>query len=1196
MSWRRLLEVFRLDFGLHLRRPVLWVLVLMMGLMSWGLSSGDAQISSGDTSVGGQRAWITSQFSVAYILSLSVFAFYTFFVAVLAGLAVIRDDELRVGELLHVTSLRVGEYVWGKLLAVLAAFGGVLGLHLALMVLFNHLVPHSKAAEIRGPFVLANYLVPALLFSLPTLVLVTGVCFAVGERSRRPILVFVLPLALVVFSLFFFWNWSPSWLDPRLNRLLMLIDPGGFRWLDETWLKVDRGVAFYNGGRIGFDLPFLGSRLVLMLIGLGAVAWSHRRLAATLRGKVRVRPAKRREEEALRAAARTANETIRGRLSALGMSMRPPGLLRGTVAVARAELKELATSPGLYLFTPIIIIQSFGSLVNTGAIDAPLLVTSGLTAARLFNILTVLVCLLLAFYTVESLWRDRATRLAPLVSSSPLPSTALLLGKCLANSLVGAVILLAALLTCLAMVLMQGKVSFALGPFLVLWGCLLLPTFVLFTAFVAAAFALTRSRYASYAIAIGAFALTGYLQFRDKMSWVGNWDLWGVAGWSDMGPLELDRPALVLNRVLALSLAAALVALAVRLYPRTERDAVLALARLEPQQLARSLLRFSPLLLVPLVSGVALYALVDRGPEGGGGKKRAKDYWKQNLATFHDALLPDLDAVELDVTLEPERSSFAVRGSYRLINRRADPLPRFPVTTGLHFEDVAWTLDGQPYRPESRSGLWVIAPPAPLNPGQTLELGFSHHGRLPAGVSRNGGRQEEFILPAGVVLTSFTPSFVPVLGFLDEIGVEEENRFELKVYPEDFWIGVTEPMFGSASPFTTCITVTVPEAYVVNSVGMPVAEEVRDGRRTTEWRSDQPVRFFNLVVGRWEVRRGDGTAVFFHAQHPYNVDEMLAALDGSRRYYSEWFWPYPWQELKLSEFADNARYAQGFPTNITFSEGIGFLTRDDPRSNTAFAIAAHEAAHQWWGNILTPGKGPGGNVVAEGLAHFSTALLLEQVRGELYAMEFRKRIEATYGRSRRADAERPLVRVDGSKEGDTTVTYDKGGWVFWMLADLMGRDQALAGLRELIAAHKDGPDFPVLQDLIAALRPHAPDLVAFDAFVAQWFYQVVVPEYRIVEVSSSRIDAEDERYEVRILLRNEGSGTVPVEVAAARGDRLGDDGQPNPDYRDARATVTLGPGEEAAATVVCRFRPDRVLPDPDVRVLQLNRNRALRRL
>ncbi len=70
---------------------------------------------------------------------------------------------------------------------------------------------------------------------------------------------------------------------------------------------------------------------------------------------------------------------------------------------------------------------------------------------------------------------------------------------------------------------------------------------------------------------------------------------------------------------------------------------------------------------------------------------------------------------------------------------------------------------------------------------------------------------------------------------------------------------------------------------------------------------------------------------------------------------------------------------------------------------------------------------------------------------------------------------------------------------------------------------------------------------------------------------------------------------MPLEVAAARGDRMDKDGTENPDYRDARVSVTIGPGQELPVTIRCDFEPDRVLPDPDVRVLQLERARALRR-
>ncbi len=68
---------------------------------------------------------------------------------------------------------------------------------------------------------------------------------------------------------------------------------------------------------------------------------------------------------------------------------------------------------------------------------------------------------------------------------------------------------------------------------------------------------------------------------------------------------------------------------------------------------------------------------------------------------------------------------------------------------------------------------------------------------------------------------------------------------------------------------------------------------------------------------------------------------------------------------------------------------------------------------------------------------------------------------------------------------------------------------------------------------------------------------------------------------------------MPVEVAAVRGERFGEDGKVKKDYRDARATVTLGAGESRTVSILCPFDPEWVVVDPDVQVLQLRRNGAV---
>ena len=75
-----------------------------------------------------------------------------------------------------------------------------------------------------------------------------------------------------------------------------------------------------------------------------------------------------------------------------------------------------------------------------------------------------------------------------------------------------------------------------------------------------------------------------------------------------------------------------------------------------------------------------------------------------------------------------------------------------------------------------------------------------------------------------------------------------------------------------------------------------------------------------------------------------------------------------------------------------------------------------------------------------------------------------------------------------------------------------------------------------------------------------------------------------------------GTGRMPVEVAAVSGERFTDKGKPVPGYRDARQTVILGTGEERTVEIPCSFRPEKVMDDPDVKVLQLRRKAAVAKL
>ncbi len=632
MSLRRLQATFGVEFQRTFRRPLFIVLAIMLLLSAFGLSSGKMSISSGDSSVGGTKAWITSEFAQTQMMTFIVLLYYAFFIAIGAGMTLLRDRETKVDVLLHSTPLTAGEYVWGRFFAITAGFIVLMVWQMVVTALFNHVIPNASALEIRGPFRVMSYLVPVLTIGLPFLIFFAGLSMFLGEKTRSPVLVCLLPVATLLIFGFFLWTWAPSWLDPRVNKLFQLLDPAGYRWLNETHLKVDRGVQFYNTQPVPYDALFWLNRAWMIVVGLSAVLLAQRSVARSLRGelapKAHARPGARSAD-----AGTWEEAPASAPLRALEMKSGVSTFLGGTIAVVRSELKELLHQAGLYIFVPIILFQALANaLLAVGAFDTPVLLTPGTTAVAISNQITTLICLMLLFYTVESLERERTTGFSQVLYATPLHTAALLGGKALANSVVAAVVLLASLAASAIALLVQHTVPFSFGPYILVWGLLLIPTFLAWTAFVTAVYAAVGSRYAAYSVALAVLVYTGFRALTGQLSWAGNWALWRALRWSDLGFFETDRLALVLNRVMVLGLAVFFTMLAVRLFGRRGADAVRTMHRLAPRRLAFSAIKLAPYAMVPLIVWSILIFQVSQGMEGAAAKKAKKDYWAKNRA------------------------------------------------------------------------------------------------------------------------------------------------------------------------------------------------------------------------------------------------------------------------------------------------------------------------------------------------------------------------------------------------------------------------------------------------------------------------------------------------------------------------------------------------------------------------------------
>ncbi len=758
----------------------------------------------------------------------------------------------------------------------------------------------------------------------------------------------------------------------------MVLDPSGLRWLRQTAFAVDRGAAFYNSAPIPYDVAFVASRLFAIGLPLVAVLATIRRDRRGDRTRHRAKP---------RAAGKPQTVAVPPPLASLGMTASRPSALASVGVIVRSELSALVRQPAVALFG-VLLLALIGEAAASAEVEgARVLLTTGVLAVSALEVVTFLLALVLLFVLVEAVHRDRATGFDAVLYATQVRTGALLAGKTLAALALMALLMMASALMALLLVALLGDGRVDVLPLVVTWGGIAGSSLVLWGAF-SLVLAVTFGRAAAYALGLTALGGTLFAALSGALTWATNWPVAGALRWSDFGLFELDWTPLLLNRALVLCAAVALGLAAWRLFERTERDPSRRLDRLGVRSLLHTFGPALPFAAAALVLAGILTTRIDAGYQGDVARGWADTYWRSNAAEWSGAPAPSRTHVDLRIRLVPDRHQVQIDGTYTLVNPTNQPMERVPFTVRPALGDVAWRVGGEVVDAEVESGLHVL--PLALAPGDTLDVGFSFVGTYPDGFSRDGGGAEQFVLPSGVLLHTLRDDFLPSPGFLDALG--PAGALPRRLLPGS----PLPPAVGDATLFTTRVEVTAPRALTVNGVGEKTDEREAGDERTVVWESRTPVSALNVVAARYAVRRSQGAALFFHPDHEANVDTMLHTLSAARRHFGAWFAPYPWEELRLSAFPDHARLAQGFPSNIVFSEGIGFLVRNEGEAPLPVVVTAHEAAHQWFGNRLLPADAPGADFLIEGLAQYATARLLEAEQGNAARQSFLRDREADY--------------------------------------------------------------------------------------------------------------------------------------------------------------------------------------------------------
>jgi aminopeptidase N len=156
-------------------------------------------------------------------------------------------------------------------------------------------------------------------------------------------------------------------------------------------------------------------------------------------------------------------------------------------------------------------------------------------------------------------------------------------------------------------------------------------------------------------------------------------------------------------------------------------------------------------------------------------------------------------------------------------------------------------------------------------------------------------------------------------------------------------------------------------------------------------------------------------------------------------FYSDLFGEYPFVDDKYGHSAFPFGGAMEHPTNTSY----GYFLMNG--AHTYDFIVAHELAHQWFGDSVSPETWPE-IWLNEGFASYSEALWFEHLGG---ASTYHAYMDGMWSSSFSGPLYDPLQLF-------SSTVYDKGGWVLHMLRKVVGDSAFFQGLREWVLSNKDG--------------------------------------------------------------------------------------------------------------------------------------------
>lgn len=1094
----------------QLKSPIFWVVATIFFLLTFGAATIE-QIRIG----GGGNIHKNAPFAIAQThIILSIF--YMFVTTAFVANVVVRDDETGFGPILRSTRIAKFDYLYGRFAgAFLAAAISFLVVPLAIWI--GSLMPWIDPERL-GPNDLHAYLFSYFVLALPSILLTSALFFALATVTRSMMWTYVGVIAFLVL-------WIVAGIAlrrPEYAKIAAYWEPLGasaFSQATRYWTASERNslVPALTGALL-FNRAFAA---VLSVAFLALAYGLFRFQSADLSGQKKIKAGNAEGDDA--------------KPSSPGGALPAPRFDRRTawaqlVVRTRLDMGQVFKSPAYFVLLFLGLANAMGSLwfaTEAGTYGGVIYPVTRVLLEPLAGSFSLIPIIIAIYYSGELVWRERERKTHEIIDATPVPDWAFVVPKTLA---IGLVLISTLLISVVAAVLSQaahGYFNFEFGKYL-LW--YLLPQsvdWILLAALAVFLQAVSPHKFMGWGLMVIYLISTitfVNLGFEHKLY---NYAAVTATPFSDMNGQGKFWIGAWWLRVYWSAFALMLLVLAHALWRRGTESRLLPRLRRLPTRLGGGAgVLMAVALAVFAAAGGYIYLNTNVWNEYRtkiDNEKWQADYEK-TLLPFETTPQPKIVAMTLDVDLRPHAPSVETKGSYVIENKTGAPLKEIHVRFDRDLRVKGLSIEGaRPKKTFEAFNYRIFAFDTPMRPGERRKMSFI---TLRAQRGFPNSNQESRVVDNGAFVNNL--EIAPLLG-MSRLGLLEDRatrrKYGLPAEQRMAKLGdAPSRQFNDirrdADFISSDITVSTEPDQTPIAPGYKVSDTVKNGRRVARFVTEAPIMpFVSIQSARYQVSRetykGVELAVYYDAQHPWNIERMKTGMKRSLDYFQANFSPYQFRQLRFQEFPDYAKFAQSFANTIPWSEGLFFISdyRDPSKIDMVTYVGAHEIGHQWWAHQVIGADQQGGAMLSETFAQYSALMVMKHAYGEDQIRKFLKFELDSYLRARGGDAidEQPLAKV----ENQPYVYYRKGSLVMYRLQNEVGEEVVNRALRRLIAQYAfKGAPYPITTDFLTYLRAEAP--AEKQALITDLFEKITL--YDLKAKTASVKARPDGRFDVTVTI------------------------------------------------------------------------------